>query len=228
MSEAAGARHEIKCIVEAGRASVVERWLALHPAAFREAFPERLVHNIYFDGPRRGCYAENLAGTSARSKCRLRWYGEGRATREAVLEFKDRRNRLGSKRRHAVSFALPLWGLTYAQITATTAAALPEPGRTAFAGAAEAVLLNRYRRRYFVSFDGRVRLTLDRDLAFFAPWSRSKPDTRFPVNSAAIVILECKFASEDAAHARSVVSELPARVSRCSKYALGMQWLLGL
>lgn len=228
MTPAREARHEIKCIVEAGRAGVVERWVALHPAAFSEAFPERLVYNLYFDSPRLGCFGENLAGTSARRKCRLRWHGEGLAAREAVLEFKDRRNLSGTKRRHAVSFPAPLSELTYAEIMATTAAALPEPAQAAFAEMTEAVLLNRYRRRYFVSFDGRVRLTLDRDLAFFDPWSRSKPDTRFPLNSAAIVILECKFACEDADHARRLVWELPARVTRCSKYALGVQRLLGL
>ena len=221
------ARQEIKCILEPGRDAALARWIALHPAAFREAHPERQVNNIYFDSLDLGCFGENLSGVSGRTKCRLRWYGEGTAARKAVLEFKERRNLSGSKRRHDVEFQAELGDLSFDEILRTTTLGLPDPERTRFDGMVEAVLLNHYRRRYFVSFDGRVRVTVDRDLAFYDQRSRRGPDTRFRANSPDIIVLECKYASDDDAHTRQAISDLPARLTRCSKYALGVQWILG-
>ena len=221
------ARQEIKCILEPGRDAALASWIALHPAAFREAFPERRVNNIYFDSFDLGCFGENLSGVSGRTKCRLRWYGESTATRKAVLEFKQRRNLSGSKRRHAVEFRADLGDLAFDEILRTTTRGLPEAERARFDGMVGPVLLNHYRRRYFVSFDGRVRVTVDRDLAFYDQRSTRGPDMRFRVHSPDVIVLECKYASQDDSQVRRAVSDLPARVTRCSKYALGVQWLLG-
>jgi hypothetical protein len=221
------ARQEIKCILEPGRDAALARWIALHPAAFREAYPERRVNNLYFDSLDLGCFGENLSGVSSRTKCRLRWYGDGVTARRATLEFKGRRNLSGSKRRHEVEFRTELGDLTFEEILRTTALGLPEAERARFDGMVGAVLLNHYRRRYFVSFDGRVRVTVDRDLAFYDQRSRPGPDTRFRVNSPDVIVFECKYASKDDAQTRKAISDLPARVTRCSKYALGVQWILG-
>ena len=36
------ARHEIKCVLEAGRVAEIESWIALHSAAFRRAYADSI------------------------------------------------------------------------------------------------------------------------------------------------------------------------------------------
>ena len=119
------ARHEIKCVLEAGQAAAVESWIALHPAAFRRAYADRKINNVYFDSPELDCFRENLSGTSSRTKCRLRWYGEDSAATNAVFELKRKRNLQGTKTRQAISFPEPLCGLSFTQISATVARIAP-------------------------------------------------------------------------------------------------------
>ena len=221
------ARHEIKCVLEAGQAAAVEGWIALHPAAFRRAYADRKINNVYFDSPELDCFRENLSGTSSRTKCRLRWYGEDSAATNAVFELKRKRNLQGTKTRQAITFPEPLCGLSFTRISATVARQLPEYERAIFAGISTAVLLNRYRRRYYVSFDRRIRLTVDSDLVFYDQRRNQKPNTRFRVQAPAIAVLECKYESRAEDPSPLPLTDLPARVTRCSKYALGVQWLLG-
>jgi len=221
------ARHEIKCVLEADQVARVESWIRLHSAAFRRAYPDRRINNIYFDSPELDCFRENLSGTSSRTKCRLRWYGEDATATNAAFEFKRKRNLQGMKTRQAISFPEPLLNLSFAEIAATVARQLPEYERAIFAGISTAVLLNRYRRRYYVSFDGRIRLTVDRELVFYDQRRSRRPNTRFRVHAPAIAVLECKYGHRPGDPTPLPIVDLPARVTRCSKYALGVQWLLG-
>jgi hypothetical protein len=88
------------------------------------------------------------------------------------------------------------------------------------------VLLNRYRRRYFVSHDGRYRLTVDSELGYQAVARRLN---RFPtwVGSDGRVIVELKFGLGDADGASRIASRFPFRVTRSSKYVLGVEALYG-
>ena len=54
----------------------IEMWIKRSPALFFECFPPRFINNIYFDTPDLSNYHENLSGQAARTKIRLRWYGE--------------------------------------------------------------------------------------------------------------------------------------------------------
>ena len=54
----------------------VEMWVRRSPCLFRECFPPRYINNIYFDTPELDNYHENLGGQAARTKLRLRWYGD--------------------------------------------------------------------------------------------------------------------------------------------------------
>jgi hypothetical protein len=84
----------------------------------------------------------------------------------------------------------------------------------------EPTLLNRYRRHYFLSHDGRFRLTVDSELQFAGVQADGRR-TLFPAVAAAVVVIELKFGPEF--DACLVTNTLPFRVSRFSKYVAGIQ-----
>ena len=96
-------RLEIKFVAYAYEVDRVVQWLRLHHAAFDKPFPDRRVHNVYFDSYDYDAYGENLSGISKRVKVRYRWYGEGRYPDVGMLEVKCKRNKYGWKHRFPVT-----------------------------------------------------------------------------------------------------------------------------
>ena len=85
-------------------------------------------------------------------------------------------------------------------------------------------LLNRYTRKYFLSSDGRFRATLDHDQSFYNLFQRPKFNRLpKPKIDKASVILELKYAYGEDKIANKIISELPYRVTKSSKYVTGMQ-----
>jgi hypothetical protein len=216
-------RYERKFL--AGRLSLAEV-LALvrrHPALFREAYPPRSVNNIYLDSPALRDYHDHIQGLACRSKTRIRWYGSCDVTVERpVLERKIKQGAVGGK----LSHPLPALAWDAGDPRRVVAAALrcgdvPSPLRAA-AGLRMPTLVNRYQRRYFVSADGNYRLTVDWDLQF-AGFARFAADGALSAAGPSVII-ELKYAPCHADRAADAVSNaLPWRLTRCSKYVLGVQ-----
>lgn len=84
------------------------------------------------------------------------------------------------------------------------------------------VLYNRYRRRYFLSADGRFRLTLDHRMAFrqILPAADGPPGRAFRAGGS---VLELKYAAEDDERLRRLMLDFPFRMARSSKYVSGMR-----
>jgi hypothetical protein len=202
-----------------------EMLVRLHPSVFREAFPPRYVNNVYFDTPSFDHYQANVRGLAERVKCRIRWYGErlGPVARP-TLELKRKHGLAGSKEGHGLRpFAFDESFDAGAELEK---AEVPLRLRMELAPL-RPVLVNRYRRRYYVSQDRRYRLTLDSELAFWPiggaanrPCARPRLDPR--------LIAELKFAVGDDEGAARIATRLPFRLSRSSKYVLGVDALYGL
>jgi len=196
-----------------------------HPALFREAYPERPVNNLYFDTPGLRHYFDHVNGAACREKVRLRWYGEfhGRVENPR-LEFKHRQGLLGGKTTHGLPAFSVNGGFDRDALAALwTRADLPEATRLQLRGV-QPVLANRYRRRYFASADGHFRLTLD--------WALETYDVRAAAHALRVVrpdepklILELKYDAAHAAEADRVANSFPFRLTRCSKYVLGLERL---
>ena len=220
-------RYELRCTVEPSRLGELLNWIALHRAGFRTAYPDRTVNNVYFDTLLLSGFTQNLAGISRRKKFRLRWYGQTCSPDGGMFEIKERVNQMGSKERHPVTLSDNLPSLTLRQVAREVAAQLPEHARMQFQASSEPVLINRYSRRYFVSFDGQVRVTIDRDLSFYDQRHRKSACVKFPANVPDLLIMECKFAAIDGARTRRQLGGLPGRSARCSKYMMGLMSMLG-
>lgn len=215
-------RYEWKFVADGLVLAEVLALIRRHPAAFREAYPARFVNNIYLDSHGRSDYYDNIVGVANRSKTRVRWYGppSGQIAKP-VLERKLKRGLISGKLTHALpGFAVnggPIQPLLKAVFHA---ALLPERLRSDLCQL-EPSLFNRYRRYYFLSADGRFRLTVDTDLQFGrASASNGLRATLTPF--ARTLILELKFGATEAEQADRVTNSLPFRLARYSKYVLGI------
>ena len=217
-------RYEIKIRLTPEALPRLEQWLALHPAGFRTAFPDRWINNIYFDTPDLQAFQDNLRGIARRQKTRLRWYGDTRRPDRVVLEIKNKAGELGWKDRSEIRFRPdgPLEVMGRPELTrrladqASPLTALVLTGQTPS-------LINRYRRRYLENTARTVRLTVDDRLCFGLPGEARclTPSGLLTRHQAAVV--EIKFGQADAAAGRAVLNSLPFRRTKFSKYVVGLQ-----
>ncbi len=217
------ARYELKFVGGASDEAALEHWLRTHPVAFRSAYPPRRVNNVYFDSPSLTAYQENLAGVSRRMKYRLRWYGSSGPPDSGRLEIKIRRNRLGWKEsapiRDLPDFATARW----AEIVRVIRRQLPPDLIPGFDFYSEPVLITGYRRRYFVSVDGRVRVTFDTSHRVLDQRGRPRANLRLEARAPSPLVVEVKFGYRDLEAGREAIRALPLRVTRNSKYTIGIE-----
>jgi len=215
------ARVEIKfSAAELHRDNLV-MWLRLHPAGFCSPFPPRWVNNLYYDTHDYGAYADNTSGASSRAKVRYRWYGESRTPDAGALEVKCKRNFFGWKLRFDVAEAPYRPGIDARSLRRAVLGQLPASGREWLSAYPFPVLLNRYRRRYFVSADSRIRVTLDTDQSVWDQRYKSHPNLSIRANLPPVLVVEFKFDRRDRELASRCMTGMPIRVGRHSKYMSG-------
>jgi hypothetical protein len=218
-------RYERKFLVDELDPREVESVVRLHPALFREVYPPRWVDNIYLDSFDARNYRDNVDGLRDRVKVRIRWYGDlfGRIDRP-VLELKRKRGLLGTKNAYPMSsFSLgPGFDLRVLAV-AVGGSDLPEWVREEVMSLSPA-LLNRYRRRYLLSADGGIRLTLDAEREFYSIGPRNNTFC-FKLRDSRTSIVELKHSPEWAERAIEVAARLPFRMTKSSKYVQGVDQL---
>ena len=198
-------------------------WIHMHPALFRSPYPDRWVHNLYFDTWDCQTFAANVSGESQRTKLRYRWYGESPGPDRGAFELKRRHNGVGWKLRHAVERAPWNAGGSWRAVRSALAAQLPAQAREWLRAFPLPTLLNCYRRRYFVSRDGSVRLTVDWKLRAWDQRYQAAPSFTRRANLPPCVVLEGKCGVEHRAALVRVLHGVPMRVSRNSKYVSGLR-----
>ena len=218
-------RYEVKFVGPPTQRSAVESWLHTHPASFRTAYPPRQVNNIYFDDFNLSTYEENLTGISRRMKIRFRWYGLDTNEVAGTFELKMKRNRLGWKENFRVP-SLRIEARPWGEIVRSLRDQLPMEGRTWFDRYPQPILINQYWRHYFVSHDGRVRVTLDGQQRVCDQRLRPMPNLGSAANLPDALILEVKASSADLELAGRAIQGIPIRVGRHSKYVVGVQSMM--
>lgn len=203
----------------------IERIIRLNPALFLGVFKERKINNIYLDGIDYKNYFDNLNGNSSRFKIRIRWYGETFGKIEPRLELKIKNGEFGWK------FIFPLkpfkldnnFSAKFLQEEVLMKSKLPD-------WLAEQIkffypaLLNFYKRKYFVSADGKYRITLDREMVFYRI-KKNNNTFREKIIDNEHSIVELKYKRGDYKEAHWITQNLPFRISANSKYIKGIDVL---
>jgi hypothetical protein len=216
------ARQEIKFVARGSHLAGICHYLKASDAAFSEHHPDRVVNNVYFDSFDYRAFAENLSGVSERNKLRYRWYGQDRLPQAGILELKCKRNHLGWKFQNKIPTAPSHQNATWREIIQKIRDEVPAHAGLLLDFSPQAVLINRYHRRYFISADGKVRATVDTQQAVYDQRHRSFPNTTRSANHPDLLILEYKFDEEDRGLVSRWLGDIPLRRSRHSKYVVGL------
>jgi len=217
-------RYEKKFVIYEISKEEIEYIIKLHPSLFSEIFYERQVNNIYLDSMNLRCFQEHLNGTAERLKIRIRWYGEmfGKI-KNPVLEVKAKKNELGSK----LHFQLKSFSLcedfSFDELKKVFSSSDLPSWLIEELKISQPVLLNCYKRKYFLSADKKFRLTLDTDLEFFRI---KKFGNLFleKINSNE-KILELKYNLNNFEEAEKICQHLPFRIMALSKFVSGVELL---
>lgn len=209
-------RYERKYLTDRLSADQVANFLLLHPAVFQSIYYPRRVWSVYFDTPEFEYYQQNSLGFQFRKKIRVRWYEHDGEATTAQLEMKMKDGEMVQKT------VLPLQTVggtgTLGDITAAVQKTLQQ--HFPEANALQPVLVNSYERQYFLARVLDIRATIDSDLLFFTPadWEYARPTARLP-----LTILECKYGRENDPHLEQVMQGVPLRITKSSKYIMGIQ-----
>lgn len=202
-------RYEIKFTVSADEAQAIPAMLIEHPAAFRKAYPNRTVNNIYLDTNDMSACFDNLAGISDRKKVRVRWYGDSNQIVDPILEEKIKNNALGMKNHY------PLGDLNRLEEILKAV-----PNHIDYGYGLVPTLHNSYQRSYFISADNKFRLTVDQRVQYQSTQhTLMDSDLAFTDDR---VIIEVKFAKEDIKYLKEITRYIPFRQTKHSKYVTGI------
>jgi len=217
-------RYERKFLVDELQPFQVAALIKQHPRFFHMSYPPRHVNNLYLDSPEMTNYFENVDGATQRRKVRVRWYGEpfGEIARP-MLEVKRKEGVVGTKHAYRLSaFHMNAHFCDRVLQRTLDVSDLPPDARLALRGL-RVVLFNRYYRHYYATHDVDFRITLDTQLefykangAFYNQFIHHQRDTRD-------VVVELKYEGQQEPQAHHVASFFPFRVTRSSKYVLGVE-----
>ena len=202
-------RYERKYRAEETTLSEVFQTIKLHPASFRKAFPDRCINSIYLDTYELDYYNDNIAGISDRIKQRIRWYGPDlEHITNPVLEIKLKNNEIGYKRYAELPAFKPGQNFSYD-------AYMKQHLWLATNNIVPTVMI-RYLRSYFLSFDKKIRITVDREQAFY-PVDQKLNFNIQPYTDKTIII-ELKYPADYYKNHDNFTQGLPFRMTRNSKY----------
>lgn len=205
-------RYERKYRIQNLSYEAVKQELLVHPAGFREHYPDRCIHSIYFDGSRFELAQATLSGVTDRCKYRIRWYGEhNQIIQQPVLETKIKQNKLGFKEFKSLPVLelMSDFRLYCEQNIPNDLAIFP-------------VVYISYQRSYLLSFDHKVRVTIDRSIHY-------RPIDGYRLSRASVddnaLIVEFKYEQEHLQEAEDMMASFPFRLGKNSKYVNGVQSL---
>lgn len=197
----------------------------LNSYGFKEVFHQRKVNNVYFDDSNHNFYKQNVEGVADRKKVRLRWYGGDTATIEdPTIEIKKKMGEVGDKDSHKLKGKKTnLTTINSSELLDFMLENTKNKGAlNHLIKVLQPSLLNTYERRYFLSFCGKFRITVDFNQNFHNPNCIFHENNRTSLND---VIVELKYALKDDREARQVSQQINARLSKNSKYVNGINLL---
>ena len=221
-------RYERKYYLTGEDYKYVKTLILNHPASFREIFYSRTVNNIYFDTPGLDFFYDNVNGVQERKKIRIRWYDDTFShQKKLTLEYKLKDGLLGDKITYPLSNIYTGEGYEISQmrndlknnhlrIDVENELLTNYP-----------VLLNRYVREYFISDDQKCRISLDKDLSFYKIHS-GKNYFKSNYHIFGDLIMEMKYDPENEPIADSISQNFPFRITKSSKYVIGVQNLYAI
>lgn len=224
-------RSEIKFVCYRNNYSLIKSWIKFHKYNFFKEYEDRNINNIYFDSLDYKAFDDNLIGLPSRLKIRYRWYGNlfsENKKNEGSLEFKFKKNIYGYKKIFKINDLTLNLSSTWREIKNKIQKSLTQEYKIIFDKNSEKILINRYKREYFISKNKKLRVTLDRNIQIFDQrFASLKPNYKFKNFTQDYLVIEFKFNKEDKMFLNDLDINIPIKASRNSKYINGVRSILG-
>lgn len=212
-------RYERKYTIASTDVNDIVEIIRTHPFLFKEIYYERTVHSIYFDTPDLFSYYEAIDGSPQKSKVRIRWYDD--EYQKSSLEIKYKNGSVGSKNTYKLKDFSIKGNLRKNYISSIKQADIPADIMADLKGLIPTTT-NNFKRRYFISSDKKFRITIDYDLKFKRLLSSTFREKNYFQPNKGFAILEVKYAGKENQDLEKVLRGLPFRISKFSKYAVGV------
>ena len=201
-------RYERKVVLDRRVLGDVMAVVLKNRAIFTKQFPDRKVNSIYLDTIDFNALQMNMKGISNREKWRLRWYGDVSDQVPMTLERKWKQNQLGGKDLHTLgSYSTKSRLTAYRDAAQIIDYVFPVVGVS-------------YDRQYYRSADQRVRLTVDTSIYY---QKIVNEQVMFPPFEQPSIVVEFKYEEEDEQQALEVISSMPFRITKNSKFVNAMR-----
>ena len=215
-------RFERKFIFKQKSAKNIETLIKLNRVGFHEIFRERYINNIYFDTINFDNYYDNIDGINDRVKYRIRWYDDFFLnSKNAVFEIKSRKGLLVNKE----TFLLNNFHINKNLDLSKYLSKKFKFQRKELISYHNLfpVLMNRYRRRYFLSRDKKYRATIDSKIEASSICKHVK--FNFITIYENSVILELKYDIKNDSKVNLITNSLKTRLNKNSKYVEAFKYL---
>jgi SPX domain protein involved in polyphosphate accumulation len=217
-------RYENKFVFdESSYSDVLARILMAH-GNFTEIYSERTVNNIYLDTFDYKNYYDNINGVMSRVKERIRWYGDKTNAHSPILEYKIKEGYLGSKEYFSMPDLCIDDTFEYNNYLGKVEEYIDNDDNNIDMlnkiNAKIPTLNNSYNRRYFLSADGRYRITIDKDICFTSIGYTYTHPVQYTSQN---IVVELKYEKEDISGASTIIQDLGFRIINNSKYITGIQ-----
>ncbi len=209
-------RREVKFVANELFSNEIFAWVASSKLFLRKEFQNRVVNNIYYDTYDYDAYTDNLDGISRRTKLRYRWYGQSLTPCDGQLELKKRENAFGFKKIQIVE------GLninnSHRLLSMALRSSVPDSWVALLDYYSEPVILNRYRRSYYLSKCKKIRVTVDQEHSVFDQRLSNIINISKKANTVQYIVVEVKFHPDLTEYVSEMIADIPMRISRNSKY----------
>lgn len=207
-------RVEIKEVFSLFDIPKVQKAIHLSKFAFRKSFPDRQINSIYFDDFSFSSFEDSIEGNCLRTKTRLRWYGNGNDEVSAVLELKKKQGMYSWKHLYQNNYRIN----PNARNWSTFIKFLQKEENDLVLTQLNQQSIVTYQRSYYASFDGKVRITIDRNLKTYRQDICVNPNLSRPKNHINLIIMEMKVDISNSHLIREVCEDIPFNPKRFSKY----------
>jgi len=220
-------RSETKILLTGVDKSILEQYVYSIPYSIKKCFTDRYVNSIYYDTLNYNAFNDNLSGVSNRYKTRLRWYNNINNSKNFFLEFKIKQGAIGTKHIIPLELNLDLASIKHSEITDNVSNLLNDNDNILFNYCSHnPVVLVRYERSYYESITYNIRLTIDHKIKYFPQQYSINLNNTLYSRTHNYIILELKYISSDSEVVSDIVQYLPYRVTKSSKYVLGVNSII--
>jgi len=177
---------------------------------FKTQYPPRKVNSVYFDTYNFTSIRQNLDGVSFKKKIRVRWYGDKNVISNPMVEIKSKRGFETKKESSTIKELnnTKLYDLKIIKENLNKKLKLKK--------IINPILTTHYEREYFVSFNGKIRATIDYNLQSIFLNNLCQID--IVKNYKNISILELKYPTSLDKFVRKNLKDITLRLSKNSKF----------